>query len=119
MPFYEFKVVPAPRRGTKTKGLKTTEDRFAKALMDVMNTHGRDGWDYVRADVLPCDERSGLTGRTTTYQNMLVFRRELVEDEHYAAPEDDQTDDDPVEAANSNETSDIDEVTGEPRVAAE
>ncbi|NBR54130.1 MAG: DUF4177 domain-containing protein, partial [Rhodobacteraceae bacterium] len=28
----EYRVEPAPRRGTKAKGLKTTEDRFAAAL---------------------------------------------------------------------------------------
>ncbi len=72
---YEFKVIPAPRRGEKLRGLKTTEDRFALALTTVMNDMGREGWDYVRADTLPVDERSGLTGTKTSFQNMLVFRR--------------------------------------------
>lgn len=74
---YEFSVIPAPRRGEKARGVKTTEDRFALALTTLMNRMGADGWDYVRADVLPCDERVGLTGSKTTYQNMLVFRRPL------------------------------------------
>jgi hypothetical protein len=77
---YEFKVVPAPRRGDKVRGVKTTEDRFALTLAEVMNAQGRDGWDYVRADTLPCDERVGLTGTKTTFQNMLVFRRILEAD---------------------------------------
>ncbi|MDP3377653.1 MAG: hypothetical protein Q8S53_04755, partial [Brevundimonas sp.] len=34
-------------------------------------------WDYVRADTLPVDERSGLTGTKTSFHNMLVFRRLL------------------------------------------
>lgn len=72
---FEYKVVPAPKRGEKAPGVKTTEDRFAFALTQMMNDLGRDGWDYVRADALPCDERSGLTGTKTTFQNMLVFRR--------------------------------------------
>lgn len=76
---YEFKVVPAPRRGEKARGVKTTEDRFALSLMQVMNALGSDGWDYVRADALPCDERVGLTGSKTTFQNVLVFRRVLAE----------------------------------------
>lgn len=75
---FEYKVVPAPKRGEKARGLKSTEERFAHALSQVMNTLGADGWDYVRADTLPCDERSGLTGTKTTFQNMLVFRRTLV-----------------------------------------
>lgn len=76
---YEYRVIPAPRRGEKARGLKTTEDRFAFALTQVMNTLGAEGWDYVRADTLPCDERAGLTGSKTSYQNMLVFRRPLSE----------------------------------------
>ena len=74
---YEFRAVPAPRRGEKARGLKTTEERFAHTLTQVLNEMGRDGWDYVRADALPCDERVGLTGSKTTFQNMLVFRRPL------------------------------------------
>lgn len=74
---YEFKVVPAPRRGEKARGVKTTEERFALALTLMMNDLGREGWDYVRADTLPVDERSGLTGTKTSYHNMLVFRREV------------------------------------------
>lgn len=77
MQCFEYKVVPAPRRGEKTKGAKTTEDRFAHALTVMMNDLGREGWEYVRADTLPCDERVGLTGSKTTYQNMLVFRKTL------------------------------------------
>ena len=77
MPRYEFKVIPAPRRGEKARGVKTTEERFALALSMVMNAMGSDGWDYVRADTLPVDERVGFTGTKTSFQNMLVFRREL------------------------------------------
>lgn len=74
---YEYRVVPAPQRGLKAKGAKTTEARFAQALMALMNEFARDGWEYLRADTLPCEERVGLTGRTTRFQNMLVFRRAL------------------------------------------
>ena len=42
-----------------------------------MNTLGKDGWEYLRADTLPCDERAGLTGTKQTFQNLLVFRRTL------------------------------------------
>ncbi len=72
---YEFKVIPAPRRGEKARGVKSTEDRFAHALTLLLNELGAEGWDYVRADALPCDERVGFTGTKTTFQNVLVFRR--------------------------------------------
>lgn len=72
---YEYKVVPAPLRGLKAKGVKTAEDRFALALETAMNDLARDGWEYLRADTLPSEQREGLMSKTTVYQNMLVFRR--------------------------------------------
>jgi len=74
---YEYKVVPSPRKGEKSRAARTTPDRFALALTTLMNKLGQDGWEYLRADALPCDERAGLTGTKTTFQNMLVFRRVL------------------------------------------
>ena len=76
---YEYKVVPSPRKGEKTRAARTTPDRFALALTTLMNKFGQDGWEYLRADTLPCDERAGLTGTKTTFQNMLIFRRPLAE----------------------------------------
>ncbi|WP_373353771.1 DUF4177 domain-containing protein [Pseudoroseicyclus sp. CXY001] len=79
MQTYEYRVVPAPKKGLKAKGVKTAEARFAHALQALMNELGAEGWDYIRTDTLPSEERTGLTGRTTTsYQNMLVFRRPLL-----------------------------------------
>ncbi len=75
---YEYKIVPSPRKGEKARGARTTPDRFALALTTLMNGLGRDGWEYLRADTLPCDERVGFTGSKTTFQSVLVFRRELV-----------------------------------------
>ena len=74
---FEYKVMPAPKRGEKARGVKSTEDRFALTLTQLMNELGAEGWDYVRADTLPCEERVGLTGTKTTFQNVLVFRRLL------------------------------------------
>lgn len=78
MPQFEYRVLPAPRRAEKSRGLKTAPDRFAHVLTRVMNEMARDGWEYLRADTLPCEERTGLTGKTTTsYQSVLIFRREM------------------------------------------
>ncbi len=82
---FEYKVVPAPAKGEKVRGAKTTADRFAVALTTVMNDLGRDGWEYLRADTLPCEERVGFTGRQTTFQHMLVFRRMIAVDAPLAA----------------------------------
>ncbi|MCO6382544.1 DUF4177 domain-containing protein [Oceanicola sp. 502str15] len=80
MPRYEYRVVPAPERGKKAKGAKGTSGRFAVALEELMNEMGAAGWEYQRTDTLPCQERVGLTGKQTTFQHMLVFRRELAEE---------------------------------------
>ena len=75
MAVFEYKVVPAPTRGLKAKGVKGTPARFANALETVMNDLGADGWEYQRTDTLPVEERQGLTGKSSSFQNMLVFRR--------------------------------------------
>ncbi len=72
---YEYRVIPAPVKGTKAKGVKTTQDRFALSLQETMNAMAADGWEFQRAETLPSEERSGLTGTKTVYQNVLVFRR--------------------------------------------
>jgi len=72
---YEYRVIPAPSRGQKAKGLKTAEARFAHAVETVMNDLAGEGWEYLRADTLPSEERQGLTSSTTTFRTLLVFRR--------------------------------------------
>ncbi|WP_299370339.1 DUF4177 domain-containing protein [uncultured Tateyamaria sp.] len=75
MPGWEYKVVPAPTKGVKAPGVKGPEARFANALETLMNEMGSVGWEYQRAETLPSVERSGLTGSTTEWRNILVFRR--------------------------------------------
>ncbi len=74
---FEYTVIPAPTRGEKARGAKTGAERFSYALLMAMNRMAANGWEYVRAETLPCEERSGLTSRTTVYHNVLVFRRSL------------------------------------------
>jgi len=85
---FEYKVIPAPTKGLKARGKRSTGDRFANALETVMNELGAEGWEYQRTDTLPCEERDGIMSKTSTYQNMLVFRRNLVvaETANEAAP---------------------------------
>ena len=72
---FEYKAIPAPNTGTKAKGVKTREDRFALSMTETLNELAEDGWEYVRAEMLPLAERKGLTGTQTSYQNILIFRR--------------------------------------------
>ncbi|SFS72094.1 protein of unknown function [Sulfitobacter marinus] len=75
MPRYEYKVVPAPKKGLKSKDIKGAEARFSHALEVQMNSLASEGWEYQRAETLPSTERAGLTGTTQAWRNMLVFRR--------------------------------------------
>lgn len=78
MTSFEYLTIPAPTRGEKSKEAKTPADRYALAFTAELNRMAAKGWEYLRADVLPSDERSGLTGRTTVYHSLLVFRREIM-----------------------------------------
>ncbi len=79
MQAYEYSAIPAPARADKNRALKTSGERFGATLAAVMNRMAAEGWEYLRADVLPCEERSGLTSRTTVWHNLLIFRRPLSE----------------------------------------
>lgn len=72
---YEYRAIPAPDRAAKVKGIKDAAARHAHTLSELMNEMAAEGWEYLRADVLPCTERKGLTGTQTVYNTMLVFRR--------------------------------------------
>lgn len=84
---YEYKVIPAPRKGRKARGVKGAEERFSHTLQDVMNDLAIDGWEFLRSETLPSEERSGLTSSTTVFRSVLVFRRARDGDIGAFAPE--------------------------------
>ncbi len=110
---YEYKVVPAPLKGVKSKGLRTAEARFSHTLQELMNQMAAEGWEYQRAETLPSQERAGLTGTTTEWRNVLIFRRAAGADtpdfkpELLPAPEPEAGPDDAV--AKSNDLEDTSE----------
>lgn len=85
MPYYEYKVVPAPEKTPRIRGLKGPE-RFAQTLETMLCEMGAYGWEYQRAETLPETERGtlGLAAKATVMRTVLIFRRELDE----MAPED-------------------------------
>ncbi|MEP3345651.1 MAG: DUF4177 domain-containing protein [Litoreibacter sp.] len=84
---FEYQVVPAPRKGKSARKIKGVEAKFANTISILMNEMAADGWEYQRAETLPCEERQGLTGKTIKYHSMLIFRREVaVEAEAEDAP---------------------------------
>ena len=60
MQTYEYKAVPAPNRPKRVKGVKGTAGRFAALLTDTMNEMAQDGWEYMRSDSMPVEEKPGL-----------------------------------------------------------
>lgn len=76
MAVFEYKVLPAPVRAERGRGAMSAEARFAATLQDAMNAAAADGWEFLRAETLPVEERSGLTGRRTVFRSVLVYRRE-------------------------------------------
>jgi len=77
MSLYEYRVIPAPRKGKSGKGVRGGPAKFAHAVSDTINSMSMEGWQYLRADTLPCEERQGLTGKTVNDHALLVFRRPL------------------------------------------
>ncbi|MEO0485162.1 MAG: DUF4177 domain-containing protein [Pseudomonadota bacterium] len=75
MDLYEYRVVPAPTRALRWKGVRGVTGRFARTIEAVINDFGADGWEYLRADMLPMEKRRLLSGPETILQNVLVFRR--------------------------------------------
>jgi hypothetical protein len=87
MPSHEYRVVPAPRRGIKAKGARRAEDRFARAVEAEMNRMAEEGWEFVRSDTLPCEQKPGWFSRpVTVFQTLLVFRRPLETQAESAPP---------------------------------
>lgn len=82
---YTYKVIPAPAKGRKASGVKGAEARFAHGLEEAINELAAQGWDYLRADILPSEERQGLTSTATVYRSVLVFRR-LAQEAETAQP---------------------------------
>ncbi|MEM9212581.1 MAG: DUF4177 domain-containing protein [Pseudomonadota bacterium] len=78
---YEYKVIPAPRRGKRGPGVKGPAGKFAYALQDALNDLAASGWEFVRAETLGADEREGMMRKKVeTFHGVLVFRREARDD---------------------------------------
>jgi hypothetical protein len=117
MSAYEYRVIPAPRKGEKAKGLKTPEARMAQAMETRLNAIGKDGWEYMRSDVVPMEERAGLTSKNVSYHTVLIFRRNanfgIVTDETRDFGAHTQNDTDAVAATEDAQPS-TDETAGAP-----
>ena len=76
MSAYEYKTVAAPRRAGRFRGVSGQAERFARTLEEALAEEAVDGWEFQRAENLPCEEKSGfLSRRETVFHSILVFRR--------------------------------------------
>lgn len=74
---FEYKVIPAPRKGRRGRGVKGPAGRFAYAIEFAINEMAQDGWEFVRSETLGADEREGMMRRKSeTFHGVLVFKRE-------------------------------------------
>lgn len=77
MPEFEYKVITAPRKAEKVKGIRNGDERFAHTITNIINTLAEEGWEYLRAESLPVDEKASMMGKVVEkYLSLLVFRRE-------------------------------------------
>lgn len=73
---FEYKCVAAPEKAKRKRGAKTRTERVAHAMEELIGREAADGWEYMRTDLVPVEERSGLFGRPTeVHRAILVFRR--------------------------------------------
>ncbi|MEC9431416.1 MAG: DUF4177 domain-containing protein [Pseudomonadota bacterium] len=76
MILYDYKTVAAPRRAGKFRGVAKGPDAFARTLEEAIAAEAAAGWEYLRAENLPCEERPGfLARRATVFHSVLIFRR--------------------------------------------
>jgi len=76
MSYFDYKVVPAPQRVKKVRGITGAADLFALTLTDAINEVARQGWEYVRAETMTAEAPGRfLRKAASSEQTMLVFRR--------------------------------------------
>lgn len=72
----EYKCIGAPERPKRKRGMKTRSDRVAGAMQDIIATEAVDGWEYLRTDLIPVEEKAGLFGRVReVHRAVLIFHR--------------------------------------------
>lgn len=80
MTHYEYRVIPAPRRMRKVKGLSGAPELFAHTLGETINEQAVQGWEFLRSEAMVVEEpRRMFRAGTVAEHTVLVFRRERSE----------------------------------------
>ncbi|MEM7059045.1 MAG: hypothetical protein AAF557_15775 [Pseudomonadota bacterium] len=101
---YEYKCVGAPEKGKRRRGAKTRSDRVANAMEITIQAEAVDGWEYLRTDLIPIEERSGMFKRPQeVHRAVMVFRRALGREAPSMRPQDQGIPDDSFQIAASRD----------------
>ena len=74
---FEYKCVGGPERPKRLRGTGSRSDRVALAMQEIISAEAVDGWEYLRTDLVPVEEKPGLFSRTQeVHRAVLIFRRE-------------------------------------------
>lgn len=85
---YEYKCVGAPEEPRRQRGVRAWSDRVALAMQEVITAEAIDGWEYLRTDILPVEEKDGFFSRVRRIQRaVLIFRREIGDAQRSSATE--------------------------------
>jgi hypothetical protein len=72
----EYKCVGAPERPKKKRGAKSRSDRVAAVMQEVIDAEAVDGWEYLRTDLVPVEEKTGWFSRAhEVHRAVLIFKR--------------------------------------------
>jgi len=79
---YEYKVLPAPEKPLRYKGIARGDDAFAVTLSEILNDQGKEGWVYLRTEKVT--ERRGVwpLRHRRVVREMIVFQRVKGEGRH-------------------------------------
>lgn len=73
---YEYRVIPAPKRLKKVKGVSSPSDLLAATLTDAINAEAREGWEYLRAEAVGAEQPGGFLRRARwVEETVMIFRR--------------------------------------------
>jgi hypothetical protein len=76
---FEYKCVGAPERPKRLRGTWSRSDRVALAMQEIIDAEAVDGWEYLRTDLVPVEEKASFFSRTQEVQRaVLIFRRDAV-----------------------------------------
>ncbi len=93
----EYRVIPAPRRMRKVRGVAGATELFAHTLSEAINDQAAQGWEFLRSEAMMIEEPRGwFRAGAVAEHTVLVFRRtrraEAADPEarHVAGPEPDE-----------------------------